>query len=119
MPNILITKPQQNGTLTRQNTDPPMAGPIEGTLDLEKGATAITVLGGLFDVGTVPTPQIPGTTKPGTLKNNGRNFEFRGLPIPTGIVRECQVIVWVRWKLGTGPAAPQKTDFASVSCRLG
>jgi hypothetical protein len=118
MPNVLITNPQQNGAITRQNTVPPTAGPIEGTLDLERGATAITVLGGLFDLAFVPTAQIPGTTKPGTLKNNGRNFEFRALPIPTGIVRECQVVVWVRWKLGTAPNAPLKTDFASVKCRV-
>jgi hypothetical protein len=118
MPAIKITKPVQNGPLARQDTTPPMAGPIEGTVDLDKDATNPTVRGGLFRSDYNPTSTIPAMTQSGRIKPDGSGFDFAGLPIPGDLTNDCQVIVWLRWRQGTSPGAPQKVDFDSVSCRI-
>jgi hypothetical protein len=120
MPNIQITKPSQNSTMPPQNTNPPTVGPIEGKLDLDskRKVPAISVVGGIFELSFQPTEQIPQMTKPGIVKNNGRNFEFQRLPIGDEILPDCQVVVWVTWRAGTEPDAPEKIDFASVRVRI-
>ena len=106
----LITKPANNGTLSKIPGKPNMIGPVEGEIvDLFK-EQEFKIVGGIFPEVYIPSHNIPASVIDGRIDSSTAKFVFAELPHAHVPVVKKQVVVWL---IPLSAGTPTDNEFDS------
>jgi len=88
----IIRKPEENGQLP-EIPGSRLVGPVEGDFVEFVQTPGLTVKGGVFKLGFIPSHTIPAGVRDGTI--DGATFRFAGLPHRHVEGPKKQVVVWL------------------------